>query len=178
MPSYTVQMGRNRPACLGLAQPLRLVAQHDGNRGQRSATTALAAVGDSGQPAPEVGGEQVLWQGGGVVDYFEAKKEIGGGLTGAVHGGACSGRGTDDGSTDRGSRGHATGSGSYAVLHRSSGTGQLGVQRGRDGVASWLHIGGTEVQWGRRAEEGERVLHGGRAPIIAGRGGGRRAAWR
>jgi hypothetical protein len=79
MPSYTVQMGRNRPTCLGLAQPLRLVAQHDGNRGQRSATTALAAVRDSGQPAPEVGGEQVLWQGGGVVDYFEAKKRSEGG---------------------------------------------------------------------------------------------------
>jgi hypothetical protein len=50
------------------------VAQHDGNKGWRSATAALAAVGDSGKPAPEVGGEQVLWQGGGVVDRFEAKK--------------------------------------------------------------------------------------------------------
>jgi hypothetical protein len=54
MPSYTVQTGRNRPACLGLAQPLGLVAQHDGNRGRHSATAALAAVGGSGKPAPEV----------------------------------------------------------------------------------------------------------------------------
>jgi hypothetical protein len=75
MPSYTVQTGRNRPAYLGLAQPLGLVAQHDGNRGRRSATV----VGDSGKPAPEVGGEQVLWQGGGMVDRFEVKKRSDGG---------------------------------------------------------------------------------------------------
>jgi hypothetical protein len=57
MPSYIVQTGQNQPAYLGLAQPLGLVAQHNGNRGWRSATAALAAVGDSGKPAPEVGGE-------------------------------------------------------------------------------------------------------------------------
>jgi hypothetical protein len=60
--------GRARPAQLTVAQPTWLVAQHDGERGRRSATAALAAVGDSGESAPEVGGEQVLWQDGGVVD--------------------------------------------------------------------------------------------------------------
>jgi hypothetical protein len=34
------------------------------------------------------------------------------------------------------------------------------------------------AQWGQRAEEGERVLHGGQAPFIAGRGGGRRVVRR
>jgi hypothetical protein len=33
-------------------------------------------VGNSGKPAPEVGGEQELWQGGGVVDRFEARKRL------------------------------------------------------------------------------------------------------
>jgi hypothetical protein len=42
-----------------------------------------------------------------------------------------------------------------------------------------LHGGSTmATQWGRRAMEGERVLHGGWAPFVAGRGGGRRAARR
>jgi hypothetical protein len=53
MPSYTVQTGRNRPACLGLVQ-------HDGNRGRRSVIP-------------------VLWQGGSVVDRFEVKKTSEGG---------------------------------------------------------------------------------------------------
>jgi hypothetical protein len=40
------------------------------------ATAVLAVVRNSGKSAPEVGGEQVLWQGGGVVDRFEAKKRL------------------------------------------------------------------------------------------------------
>jgi hypothetical protein len=55
------------------------VAQRDGNRGRRSATAALAALGNFGKPAPKVGGEQALWQGGGVVDRFEARKMSEGG---------------------------------------------------------------------------------------------------
>jgi hypothetical protein len=35
--------------------------------------------GDSGKPAPEVGGEHASWQGSGVVDRFEARKRLGGG---------------------------------------------------------------------------------------------------
>jgi hypothetical protein len=62
--------GRAWPARLAEAQPTWLVAQRDGNRGRRSAT----AVGNSGKPAPEVGGEQALWQGGGVVDRFKVRK--------------------------------------------------------------------------------------------------------
>jgi hypothetical protein len=50
------------------------MAKHDRSRGRHSTTAALAAVGDSSKPAPEVGGEQVLWQGSSVVDRFEAKK--------------------------------------------------------------------------------------------------------
>jgi hypothetical protein len=34
-------------------------------------------VGDSGKPAPEMGGEKVLWQGSGVVDRFEGQGEGG-----------------------------------------------------------------------------------------------------
>jgi hypothetical protein len=30
-------------------------------------------VGDSGRPAPDMGAEKVLWQGGGVVDQFEGQ---------------------------------------------------------------------------------------------------------
>jgi hypothetical protein len=71
--------GRARPARLTAAQPTWLVAQHDGNRGRCSATATLAAVGDSGKPASEVVGEQALWQGGGVVDQFEARKRSEGG---------------------------------------------------------------------------------------------------
>jgi hypothetical protein len=37
------------------------------------------AVGDFGKPAPEVGREQALWQGGSVVDRFEARKRSEGG---------------------------------------------------------------------------------------------------
>jgi hypothetical protein len=33
-------------------------------------------MGNSGKPAPEVGGEQALWQSGGVVDRFEARKRL------------------------------------------------------------------------------------------------------
>jgi hypothetical protein len=106
------------------------------------------------------------------------EKQVGGGLTGAVHGDACGWRGNIGGSTDQGSRGQATGSGSRVALHRRSGMGRLGVRRGRGGAAWWFQNGGTTAQWGRRAEEGERVLHRGRAPFIAGRGSGRRAARR
>jgi hypothetical protein len=38
---------------------------------------ATAVVGDSSKPAPEMGGEKVLWQGGGVVDQFEGQGEGG-----------------------------------------------------------------------------------------------------
>jgi hypothetical protein len=34
-------------------------------------------VGDSDKPAPEMGGEKVLWQGGGVADRFEGQGEGG-----------------------------------------------------------------------------------------------------
>jgi hypothetical protein len=37
------------------------------------------AVGDSSKPVPEVGGEQVLWQGSSVVDRFDVKKRSEGG---------------------------------------------------------------------------------------------------
>jgi hypothetical protein len=52
-----------------------------------------------------------------------------------------------------------------------------------EGPGAALHGGSTTVAWwrsgGRRAEEGERFLHGGRAPFTAGRGGGQRVArWR
>jgi hypothetical protein len=70
---------RAQPARLTVAQPTWLVAERDGNRGRRLATAALAAVGNSGKPAPEVGGEQALWQGGGVVDRFEVRKRSEGG---------------------------------------------------------------------------------------------------
>jgi hypothetical protein len=68
--------GRARPARLAVAQPTWLVAQRDGNMGRRSAT---AAVGNSGKPTPEVGGEQELWHGGGVADHFKARKRLEGG---------------------------------------------------------------------------------------------------
>jgi hypothetical protein len=71
--------GRARHARLTAAQPTWLVAQRDGNMGRRSATAALVAVGNSGKPAPEVGGEQELWQGGGVADQFKARKRLEGG---------------------------------------------------------------------------------------------------
>jgi hypothetical protein len=71
--------GRARPARLVVAQPTWLVALRDGNRGRRSAVAALAVVGDSSKPTPKVGGEQALWQGGGVVDWFDARKRSEGG---------------------------------------------------------------------------------------------------
>jgi hypothetical protein len=71
--------GMARPARLAVAQPTWLVAQCNRNRGRRSATAALVAVGDFGKPAPEVGREQALWQGGSVVDRFEARKRSEGG---------------------------------------------------------------------------------------------------
>jgi hypothetical protein len=76
-------------ARLTVAQPTWIVAQCDGNRGRHSTAVALAAVGKSGKPAPEVGGEHALWQGGGVVDWFEARKRSEGRLTEAIHGGDC-----------------------------------------------------------------------------------------
>jgi hypothetical protein len=168
MPSYTVQTGRNRPACLGLAQPLGLVAQHDGNRGRHSATAALAAVGGSGKPAPEVvvnmccGRAAVWWTG------LRRKR----GRRGAhrscpwrrlrlignrrwKHGPGVEGAGDWGGD---GSAGSSEGPGRRCTV-----------------VPQWQHSGAVGEQ---RTEEVERVLHGGRAPFIASRGGGRRVARR
>jgi hypothetical protein len=34
---------------------------------------AATVVGNTGKPTPELGGEKVLWQGGGVVDRFKGQ---------------------------------------------------------------------------------------------------------
>jgi hypothetical protein len=149
------------------------VAQHDGNRGRRSATVALAAVGDSSKPASEVGGEQVLWQGGGVVDQFEAKKRSEGGspeLSTVVL--AADGEPAVEART--GGRGSGDWVGELRGTAPEHGDGSAGRSKGPGQhctvVPQWRHGGAVGT------EEGERVLHGGRAPFIAGRGGGRRVA--
>jgi hypothetical protein len=53
-----------------------------------------------------------------------------------------------------GAEGQATGSGSYAALHQSTGMGRLGDRRGRGNTARWFHNGGMVVQWGRKREKG------------------------
>jgi hypothetical protein len=130
-------------------------------------------VGNSGKPAPEVGGEQVLWQGGGEVDRFEAKKRSEGGspeVSMVVL--AAAGEPAVEART-RGQGGRRLGRGAARSC-----IGAQGVRRGWGGTAWWFHNGAQWRSGGWRAEEGERVLYGGRAPSIAGRGGGRKAAWR
>jgi hypothetical protein len=167
--------GRAWPARLTAAQPTWLVAQHDGNREQRSATAVLAAVGDSGMPAPEVVGEQALRQGGGVVDRFEARKR-------------------SEGAHQSYPRWHLRLMGKWQRMHepRVEGAGDWFAELrgaapelgdGSDGRSEGpgRHCMVVPQRWHGGTvgvEEGERILHVGRAPFLAGRGGGRRAARR
>jgi hypothetical protein len=56
------------------------------------------------------------------------------------------------------------------------GTGRLAVQRGRGGTARWFYDGGMAVQWGVEGGGRRNGPSWGRAPFIAGRGVGWRAA--
>jgi hypothetical protein len=102
------------------------VAQYDGNRGWRLAIAALAAVGNSGKSAPEVGGEQALWQGVGVVDRFEVRKR------------------SEGGSPEL----------STVVLVATGETAMKGWTGGRGGkrlgreATRWFHNSGMAAQWG------------------------------
>jgi hypothetical protein len=131
------------------------------------------AVGDSGKPASEVGGEQVLWQGGGVVDQFEAKKRSEGGspeLSTVVL--AADGEPAVEARTGGRGSGDWVGELRGTALEHGDGSAERSKGPGRHCtvVPQWRHGGAVGE------EEGERVLHGGRAPFIAGRGGGQRAA--
>jgi hypothetical protein len=153
-------------ARLTAAQPTWLVAQRDGDRGRRSASAALAAVGNSGKPAAELGGEQALWQGGGVVDRFKVRKRSGGGgsleLSTAVL--------AADGETAVEAR---TGSRGGRRLGRGAArrcTGAWGRVDWRfRGVGAALHDGSMMAAWRCsgvwRAEEGEMVLRGAGLPL-------------
>jgi hypothetical protein len=78
----------------------------------------------------------------------------------------------------RGRGGRRLGQG--AARRGTEARGRVGWEFG--GAGATLHGGSTTAaRWrsrGRKAEEGERVLHGGQTPFIAGRGGGRRVARR
>jgi hypothetical protein len=53
-----------------------------------------------------------------------------------------------------------------------------GSSRGTEGGATrWLDGSGTRRRSGGDGREEERLFTGGRAPFIAGRGGGRRVEW-
>jgi hypothetical protein len=135
------------------------VAQYDGNRGWRSAIAALAAVGNSGKSAPEVGGEQALWQGGGVVDRFEVRKRSEGGspelsTVALVANGETAMKGRTGGRGGKRLGREATRRCTGARGRVGSGFGGVGVKlHGGSTIAAWQRSGG----W--RAEDGERVLH-------------------
>jgi hypothetical protein len=156
-----------KPAGLSQTGPATLASgPTQRNKGRRLATAALAAVGDFGKPAPEVGGEQVLWQGGGVVDQFEAKKwSEGGSLELSTMTLVADGEPATEART-RG-RGGRRLVGELRGAAPELGDGSVGSS---EGPGASLHGGSTTVA--RWAEEGERFLHGGRAPFTAGRGGG------
>jgi hypothetical protein len=117
------------------------------------------------------GGEQALWQGGAVVDRFEARKWSGGGapeLSTAV-------LAVDLEMTAEARIGGRGG----RRLGRGAARRCIGA-RGRVGwgfgAALQFHNGGTVAQWGGGGRR--KGPSRGRAPFIEGRGGGRRAARR
>jgi hypothetical protein len=86
--------------------------------------------------------------------------------------------GNDDGGGVRGRWSMAHGAGRWNTAVRCSWRRQ-GAQRGTGGDATrWLDGGGTRQHSGGDGREEERLFTVGRAPFIAGRGGGRRAARR
>jgi hypothetical protein len=102
-------------------------------------------VGNSGKPAPEVGGEQALRQGGDVVDQFEARnRSEGGSLELSMAALAADGEtAAEAGTGGRGGRRLGRG----AAWRCTGARGRVGWGFRGDGVA--LHGGSTMAAWRR-----------------------------